>query len=145
VTIEDVRALVPEAIPGSTWAFLDAVAMRQSAAAASLAVRLLDSTPPPVLVTVLHRRVRELIMVSDLLASGLSQPEIMRSLRMHEFVVRKLAAHSRNWTAPELDAALDGLLELDVALKGADGATAGDAQFRLLVAAWLADHIGGRH
>ena len=33
VTIEDVRALVPEAIPGSTWAFLDAVAMRQSAAA----------------------------------------------------------------------------------------------------------------
>ena len=73
-------------------------------------------------------------------------PSIMRSLQhAAEFVVRKLAAHSRNWTAPELDAALDGLLELDVALKGADGATAGDAQFRLLVAAWLADHLAGRH
>jgi len=37
---EDIDALVAEAVPGSTWAFLDAVGYRRTGEAATLAWRL---------------------------------------------------------------------------------------------------------
>ena len=49
VTEADVRALVSEVVPDSTWAFLDAVADRKVAVAAPLLDRLLETTPEPVL------------------------------------------------------------------------------------------------
>ncbi|HEX5148490.1 MAG TPA: hypothetical protein VFW02_05370, partial [Candidatus Limnocylindrales bacterium] len=58
VTAEDVRALVAEAVPGSVWAFTDAVGERRAAVALELLDRLLEITPEPVLLAVLHRRVR---------------------------------------------------------------------------------------
>ena len=42
---EDVRALVAEVVPDSTWAFLDAVAERRVAMAAPALDRLLETTP----------------------------------------------------------------------------------------------------
>jgi DNA polymerase III delta subunit len=48
---EDVRELVAEAVPGSTFALLDAVGMRRAAEAAELADRL-DEVPSPVLLKV---------------------------------------------------------------------------------------------
>ena len=47
ITIADVRALVPEVIPDSTWAMLDAVADRRADVAGPLLDRLLDTTPLP--------------------------------------------------------------------------------------------------
>src|SRR5439155_6205937 len=69
---EDVRALVPEAVPGSAWAFLDAVGSRRTAEATALLVRLLaDGTPAlPVLMAQLHRRLRSLIEIREHLDSG---------------------------------------------------------------------------
>ena len=70
-TREDVAESVPEAIPGSSWAFLDAVALRHPADAARIAERLLDGgTPMPVLLAQVHRRLRELVVVRDHLAAG---------------------------------------------------------------------------
>ena len=40
ITAEDVQTLVAEAVPGSTWAFLDAIGSRRTADAATLAARL---------------------------------------------------------------------------------------------------------
>ena len=144
VTVEDVRALVPAAIPGSAWAMLDAIGQRQTAVAVGHMERLVESTPSPVILTMVHRRVRELLMVGDLMASGASPAEIMRTLKLKTYPAEKLMGFAPQWTMDELESALEGLLELDVASKGGDGQRATDGQFRLTMSLWLADHVSRR-
>ena len=62
VSVDDVRALVAEAVPGSVWALTDAVGQRDAAKASALLDRLAPSTPEPVLLAVLHRRIRDYIL-----------------------------------------------------------------------------------
>jgi DNA polymerase III delta subunit len=141
VSVDDVRALVPEAIPGSIWALLDAIALRQTAEAVALVERLVEATPAPVMLAVIHRRIRELIQAADLVASGAAPPEVVRTLRMKPFPAEKLVKHARLWTLDELEAALDGLLDLDIAIKGVDGQVVSDGQVRLQMTLWLAEHV----
>jgi DNA polymerase III delta subunit len=135
---EDVKALVADAVPGSTWAFLDAVGLRRAAEAADLAERL-DDVPAPLLVTHLHRRVKQLIEVADLLDQGTPARELVRTLKLNPYVSEKLAEQARAWTLPELDSALDGLLELDSTLKGHAGG--GDLRRRAAVSLWIAERV----
>ena len=113
VTVEDVRDLVPEVVPGSIWGFVDAVGMRQRARSLELLERLLEATPEPVLLAVLHRRLRELLEVADRVASGESPGSLVRSMRLQPFRAETLARQARTWTVGELAAAMEGLLELD--------------------------------
>ncbi len=145
---DDVRELVAEAVPASTWAFLDTVAERRGQQAAESLTRLAEATPPQVLVVHLHRRLRELIEVADRRAAGETDASLVRSMHLKPFRAETLARQARAWTLPELERALDGLLEIDVALKGADGRTVTDAQRRLAFLLWVADlvAVGGlRH
>lgn len=139
VTTEDVRELVAEAVPGSIWAFVDAVALRQRRRALEILERLFAETPPPVLLAVLHRRIRELIEVADRLASGESPGSLVRSMRLQPFRAETLARQAHAWTADELDSALEGLLELDAAVKGVGGSSPGDAATRLAFDLWVTD------
>jgi DNA polymerase-3 subunit delta len=135
---DDVKALVADAVPGSTWAFLDAVGMRRADVAAQLAERL-DDVPSPLLVTHLHRRIKQLVDVADLLATGTPARDLVRVLKLHPFIAEKLAEQARPWTLPELDAALAGLLELDAQLKGHVGGT--DLRRRAAVSLWIAERV----
>jgi DNA polymerase III delta subunit len=135
---EDVKALVADVVPGSTWAFLDAIGLRRAAEAAELAERL-DEVPAPLLVTHLHRRIKQLIEVADLLDQGTPARELVRTLKLNPYVAEKLAEQARAWTLPELDAALDGLLELDATLKGHAGG--GDLRRRAAVSLWIAERV----
>jgi DNA polymerase III delta subunit len=135
---EDVKALVADAVPGSTWAFLDAVGMRRAGEAAELADRL-DDIPSPVLVVHLHRRLRELIQIADLLASGTPAATLVRTLKLNPYRAEMLANQARTWTLPELDAALAGLLELDATLKGHDGG--GELRRKSAVTLWIAELV----
>ena len=120
VEVDDVRALVAEAIPNSVWALTDAVGERRVARASEMLDRLLDTTPEPVILNVLHRRIRELLEVADRMAAGEALPAIGRAMKIaSEFRMRNLAAQARAWSVDELRDALDGLLELDAMVKGA--------------------------
>jgi len=141
VTVEDVQALVPEAVPGSMWAFVDAVGMRQRVRALELLERLIEDKPAPVLLAVLHRRLRELIEVQDRLERGESPGSLVRSMRLVPFRAETLARQARSWTGPELDAALDGLLELDAQVKGVGGRASTDARDRLAFDLWITDLV----
>jgi DNA polymerase III delta subunit len=146
VTREDVDALVAEAVPGSTWAFLDAVGSRRSSEAATLAARLLaDGTAIQIITTQLHRRLRELVVVLDHLAAGTKAAELVRELKMQPFRAQKLAEQARTWQQPELDAAISTLLELDMLSKGigADGSPHGVSEDRseLALLAWIGNQI----
>ena len=134
-------ALVPEVVPSSTWAFLDAVAERRVRIAAPLLDRLLDTVPEPVLLAQLGPRIRELLMAADHAAHHGSPAELVKLMGVHPFRVEKAADAARNWTVDELEAALEGVLELDAAVKGVEGSFRTDRQRRLAFAMWLHDHV----
>lgn len=141
VTPDDVRALVAEAVPGSVWAFTDAIGERRAPAALTILERLLDDTPEPVLLAVLHRRIRELLELGDRLAGGERLPAAARAMGItSDFRAQTLAGQAKLWTAGELTAALDALVELDAMVKGAPGSRRDDAQRRLAFSLWVMDH-----
>jgi DNA polymerase III delta subunit len=143
---EDIDALVAEAVPGSTWAFLDALGTRRTSEAATLAKRLLDEgTPIQVMTTQIHRRMRELVVVADHLAAGTKPQDLVRELRLQPFRAQKLTEQARTWQQPQLDQALSALLELDMLSKGIgpDGSpmTISDDRSQLALIAWIGTHI----
>ena len=140
---DDVEALVAEAVPGSVWAFTDAIGERRVERALGWLDRLFDTTPEPVLLAVLHRRIRELIETGDRVAAGERLPAIGRAMGIaSEFRMEKLRDQAKLWTTAELVAALDGLVELDAMVKGMPGAERNDAQRRLAFSLWVTDHAG---
>ena len=144
VTAEDVRALVAETTPASVWALSDAVGERRVDVAVTALERLLEATPEPVLLAVLHRRVVELLELGDRVAAGATLPDAARAMGItSEYRAKTLAAQARKWTTDELTAALHGLVELDAMVKGAPGFETDVAQRRLAFVLWVQDHTGG--
>jgi DNA polymerase-3 subunit delta len=141
VTADDVEALVAESTPGSVWALTDAVGERRLDAALMALDRLIDITPEPVLLAVLHRRVVELLELGDRLADGIALPAAARAMGItSEHRARTLASQARLWSTAELARALEGLVELDAMVKGAPGSEADTAQRRLAFTMWVGDH-----
>lgn len=139
---EDVRALVAEAVPASVWAFTDTIGERRAQVALDLLDRLLQDTPEPVLLAVLHRRVRELLELGDRLAAGERLPSAAKAMGIaSDYRAQMLASQAKAWTTSELTAALDGLVELDAMVKGAPGAGQDEAQRRLAFSLWVMDHV----
>lgn len=141
ISADDVRALVPEAVPGSVWAFTDAVGMRRVGRTLELLERLLATTPEPVLISVLHRRIRELLEVSDRLAQGEPAGSLARSMKLNPFRAERLVEQARMWRTAELETALGGLVEVDATVKGAPGRPIGDAQHRLAFVLWVTESV----
>lgn len=141
VTVADVQALVAEAVPGSVWAFVDAVGMRQRTRALELLERIIEDKPAPVLLAVLHRRLRELIEVQDRLERGETPGSLVRSMRLVPFRAETLARQAKGWSARELDVALEGLVELDALIKGVGGRRSSDARDRLAFDLWITDRV----
>ena len=138
VTADDVRALVAESTPSSLWAISDAVGERRFDAAAAAIDRALDTTPEPVLLAVLHRRIVELLELGDRIDAGASLPEAARTMGIaSEFRAKTLAAQARKWSAEEFTAALHGLVELDAMVKGVAGSETDPAQRRLAFLLWV--------
>jgi DNA polymerase III delta subunit len=147
ITREDVEEMVSEAVPGSTWAFLDAVGARRAADASTLVERLIrEATPMPVLITQIHRRIRELVVVREHLDQGTKPQDLVRELRVQPFRAQKLAEQARTWQQHELDEALLQLYELDLLSKGIarDGSprSLSDDRSELALVGWLAEHVG---
>jgi DNA polymerase III delta subunit len=143
---DDVAELVTEAVPGSTWAFLDAVGSRRAAEAAVLVARLLaDAAPMPLLITQIHRRLRDLIVIRDHLASGTRPADLVRELRLQPYRAQKLTEQARTWEQAELDGALSDLLDLDLLSKGiaADGSphSLSEDRSQLALVAWIGDWV----
>jgi DNA polymerase III delta subunit len=143
VSIDDVRALVAEAVPGSAWALADAVAERDGARAMTLFEALVQTMPEPVIVVVLHRRIRELLELIDRMPIAKSLAEVGRAMKINSsYRMERLATQARRWRPAELIAAIDGLLEVDAIVKGAPDRAAGEAHRRLAFSLWIADHVG---
>jgi len=88
------------------------------------------------------RRIRELLEVADRLTAGEKEASLPRSLGIHSYRAEQLAVQARRWSLPELESALQGLVDLDATVKNAPGYGASDAQRRLAFTMWLADFAG---
>jgi DNA polymerase III delta subunit len=149
ISREDVAELVTEAIPGSTWAFLDATAIRRGSEASRLGALLIHGgTPIPVLIGQLHRRVRELISVREHLDSGSRPGDLVRIMKLQPFRAQKLAEQAQAWQMGSLESALEGLVDLDLQSKGIsrDGSTVqmSEARDALGLQVWIAEHAARR-
>ena len=96
------------------------------------------------LISQLHRRLRDLILVRELLDAGTKPPQIVKELKLQPFRAKKLAEQARAWTLPQLEAATVELLALDLRSKGIalDGSTLqmSEAIDALAVQTWIARH-----
>ncbi len=144
VTVDDVQALVPETVPSSLWALTDAVALRQAEFAGPALDQALEAQPEPVIVTLVHRRLRELLIAADARAAGARPPEIVRMVGGNPGVAQHRVDQSARWTVPELEAALDGLLDLDRMAKRAGAGAGTDGQRRMAWIAWVAERVSPR-
>jgi DNA polymerase III delta subunit len=145
IEAQDVGELVAESVPGSAWAFLDAAGARRGGDSVGLLERILaGGAPVPVVIAQLHRRLRDLASVRDLMDAGSRPQDVARSLRLQPFRAQKLSEQAARWSAPELQAALDDLLQVDLRSKGIslDGRTVhmSDRLDALALTAWLAEH-----
>ena len=140
LTPDDVRILVAEVVPSSLWALADSVGSRRADAPEQLE-RGLRATPEPVLIVILHRRIRELLELADRIATGASLQSAARAMKLHEFRARTLETQARQWTLPELEAALGGLLELDATVKGSGTGGSGERSRQLGFTLWLSEFV----
>jgi len=127
-------------VPGSVFALIDAVGMRRAEAAGHLE-RALATEPEPVILVRLHRRIRELLEFSDRRAQGATIQATARTMKVHEFVAGNLETQSRRWSAPELEAALGALLELDATVKGSGAGGGGEPARQLGFILWLREYV----
>jgi len=144
ISRQDVIETVVEAVPGSAWAFLDAVGARRARDAAALAERLIaDGAPPPLLISQLHRRLRELITVREHIDEGTRGAALARQMKVQPFRARKLEEQAARWTIEGLVRAMSLLLGLDHASKGisSDGSTRqmSDSRTALDLQRWIAE------
>lgn len=63
------------------------------------------------------------------------------ALKIHRFRAETLAKQAAHWTVPELERALDGVLDLDAAVKGGGGGQARETAGWLAFSVWLADRV----
>lgn len=145
ITVDDVRELVAVTIPGSLWALADAVGRRDRDGAIGALDRLLEVTPEPVLLVVLHRRIVELLELGDRLANGEDLAAAARTMGINsEFRARTLAEQARRWSTDQLAAAVRGLVEIDAGVKRVRGYEADEAQGRLRFMVWIEEHVSPR-
>ena len=102
--------------------------------------------PEPVLLAVLHRRVRELLELGDRLAGGANARDrrgkamgIASEFRAETLADRRGPGRPTSWPPRST-----GCVGLDAMVKGAPGTSADEAQRRLAFSLWVMDHTTRR-
>jgi DNA polymerase III delta subunit len=100
------------------------------------------------MLTQIHRRLRELVVIRDHQAAGTKPPDIVKELKLNPYRAQKLSEQARTWSQEDLDAALQDLYELDLLTKGIsiDGSphSLSEDRSELALLAWIGAHANLR-
>lgn len=133
ITQQDVRAMVADASEELIWNLTDALAQRQPAKSMTALRDLRRNDHNPIYIaSMIARQYRMLIEIKSLAATGVTNHyEIAKALGYAAYPVQKAMKLTNQYTYAELEAHLDRLLEVDMAMKtGADQ----DTELDILVA-----------
>ncbi|WP_298817185.1 DNA polymerase III subunit delta [Chloroflexus sp.] len=118
IDLAAVERLVTDQQEQNLFTFLDDLSGRRLGSALRGARALIeDGEAPSYVLFMLARQIRILLHVKQLLGQRKRSDDIASALGLKPFVARKAADQARNFTATELIAAHDRLLELDHAIK----------------------------
>jgi DNA polymerase III subunit delta len=115
ITAQHVKELAVPGIESEIFPFLDAVALRQTDKALKLMGQLQDGIDTGTTM-MLYGRMRELLLVATLKASGLAQSQAASKLGIHPFRVQNLWAQAGSFNPAELKDALKDLIHLQAGL-----------------------------
>jgi DNA polymerase III delta subunit len=120
ITEDDVERLVPAVLQTRVYALADAVVRREPEVALTALERLLMAgQPAPVLLAAIAGRLRQLLLLRELLAAGAPEPEIRERLGLRnpaQFDILRRQAQALSPT--RLETAYLRVLDADRALKG---------------------------
>jgi DNA polymerase III delta subunit len=134
ISLTNASDLVLDRALGSIFAFLDAVVMRDGLALARHLERA-NEEPGWRIVSSLHRRLRDLMIIRSLLRSGMSVGAASERSGINEWSAKTLATAADRWKTREIGAALEGILAIDRA------AAAGEGPRRLALAIWSSEIV----
>ena len=124
ITLADVEQNVARTAEVKPWDLSDALARRDVGAALSL-YRYMQDPSHLGLVTLVVRRLRELVCTKALMARGLGEGDIMRELGKQGWQLKPLTQNVRRFSMGELEALLAECAQCERAIKsGADADTA---------------------
>jgi len=118
ITLEAVEKLLTRTSEGNIFAMVDSLGQKKGEQALYELANLLDEGEPPVkILFMIARQFRLILQTKDLEKKGYTEKQITSELGTHPFVTGKVLKQSKNFGFAELEAALEFLLECDVALK----------------------------
>jgi len=134
VTVEDVRVMVPYVQSADViFQMVDAVGQRDARRAAGYLHRLLDVGEHPLgIFGMVVRQFRLLVQVRWSIDRRHSQQQMATELKLHPYVVGKVAAQANRFSPPQLRKAYGLLTETDISIKR--GEIPADMALDLLVA-----------
>lgn len=118
ITAWDVRELASRNVDIGIFDVVDAVGKkRYTAALRGIRELLALKSSPQYIIVMIARQFRLILKALELRRSGCPEREAAKRMQVHPFVARKVFAQSRNFTVEKSRTVLQGLLDLDVAIK----------------------------
>jgi DNA polymerase-3 subunit delta len=118
ITEQDVSECLVRVRAATVWQLVDAVGQRDLGAALTCLDEVFEPTEGPRLVGLLAWSTRQLLRIESALRAGASPEEATRSAGAPPFKARQLAEQVKRTTRADLEAWLERLARVDLALKG---------------------------
>lgn len=117
VQLEDVQALTADVGQGDIFKMVDALGLQDRTRALGMLRRLLENLDYYAIFGMVVRQFRLLAQTRDILDGGGGRQEVVRELKLSEFLAERMIAQARRFSIAELGRIYRRLLETDEAVK----------------------------
>lgn len=120
ITLEDVERVSIMTATADVFEMVDALGNRDGRKAQRLLRQLLEEGEAFAVFGMVVRQFRLLLQAREILDAGGSQAEVQKTLRLHEFVAKKVTAQARRFPMDGLEKIYRRLLSMDVTAKNGE-------------------------
>jgi DNA polymerase-3 subunit delta len=120
VEVDDVENLTALVREGNIFDMVDAIAERRGQQALGILRQLLSEQEPIMIWGMIIRQFRLLLLAREVVEGGGNVDEVIRQLKVHEYVAKKVTPQSRRFSLSALEGIYHRLLLVDEAMKSGD-------------------------
>jgi DNA polymerase-3 subunit delta len=117
IEVDDVELLTAAVGEENIFAFVDALGKLDGRQAVARLHRLLEDRDALPVYGMVVRQFRLLLLARETLNNGGEEEDIVRNLKVHPYVARKISTQARNFSLPSLEAIYRKLFAVDEAIK----------------------------